>query len=366
MINSRILSLVSSRLYFLFNGKIFHLEQAELVESNRENLDKALFPIIVIGREHYRESSKKYPVTNEKDLRQILANEPNEAQVISPPVFNDDHALVQMHELDDDCLEIIGDQWCFWLPETWLLNIQSEQLLQVNRGASCFFGRSLSGNLYSTVATGAFASADYFLMSIGANGDTQTSIISDGSYGARILEGFNRLSGKQWSELVKAQQYTPKLNQLFNWPSIVGGLLIGYGVFCLGDLAFLSYQHSSIDSKISQQDVASVIQKQKLSETKIEALSALANISSDKVLIRNIWQSVLSLMEGKNDILRVALEGDSLQIRIESNDANDALALVQSLDYVNAADFSTPVRNSVGRKRVTIALSFKETESEDE
>jgi hypothetical protein len=67
MINSRILSLVSSRLYFLFNGKIFHLEQAELVESNRENLDKALFPIIVIGREHYRESSKKYPVTNEKD-----------------------------------------------------------------------------------------------------------------------------------------------------------------------------------------------------------------------------------------------------------------------------------------------------------
>ena len=122
----------------------------------------------------------------------------------------------------------------------------------------------------------------------------------------------------------------------------------------------MSYQNAAYDNKISQQEVTSVIQKQKALELRSEALLALADISSDKTLIRNMWQAVLALMAAENNILRVALEDDKLQIRVEARDANDALALVQNLDYVAAADFSTPVRNSVDKKRVTIALDFKE------
>jgi hypothetical protein len=365
MINSRLLSLFTSRLYFLFSGKAFHLEENLLVESNKERLEKTIFPVIVIGREHYRESSKKYPVTNEKDLRQILVNESDEAHIISPPIFKEDHALLQTYELDNTALDFVSNQWCFWFPETWLLNIQSTQLLQVNRGGNCVWGTSLSGNLYSTVASGAFASPDYFLMSIGASSDIQENIIPNESYSKLVVEGLNGLSSKQWRELAKAQKYIPKLNKLFSWPSIIAGLLLGYGIFCLADLVALSYQHRSIDKKISQQEVSSVIQKQRALETKAVALSALANISSDKVLIRNMWQSVLALMEGKHNILRIVLEGNKLQIRIESENANDALALVQGLDYVETADFSTPVRNSAGNKRVTIAIGFKNEDSND-
>lgn len=363
MINQHLLSFIQSRLYFILGNSLYRVKGERLVESSKVHFSQTFFPIIVFGREHYREVHKKYPVTNEKDLLQILSNDSINAHILSPAVYSETNAVVQTLELDDFALDLSKMKWCFWLPETWLIDTKPSRLLQVSRAGQKILGATLSGSTYTTVANGAFSNPDYFLMSIGLSGDTEIEAVDESQYAKRIIAGLKQLANKEWRELLKAQNYVQKINRLFKWPSIALGLFLGYGIFCLADLALLSFRHNSLDTKISQQQVSSVIQKQKALENKSVALSVLSDIGSNKQLISNIWQSVLTLMQERNDVLRVSLEGEQLQIRIESRNASDALALVQSLSYVASADFSTPVRRSVRNQRVTIAITFKNEEA---
>jgi hypothetical protein len=77
-----------------------------------------------------------------------------------------------------------------------------------------------------------------------------------------------------------------------------------------------------------------------------------------------MWKSTLALMEGGVSILRVLLDDDSVQLRIQSNSAADSLALLRQQSFVEHADFTTPVRNSLGNERATIDIRFSENNDE--
>jgi hypothetical protein len=355
---------LSSRLFFLFERKIFCVRNGRLAEVDYQDFEKTKFPVVVIGRESYQESNRRYPVSSEKDLRQILSNESENIDISSPPVFAEGGVNVQTYRLDTHVKSLTAKKWCFWIPESWLLNINTQSLLSVNRAGKSIWGVALSDASYSTVATGAFSSADYFLMSIGANGDISRQAIAEESYVGRLLDGFRLLSTKEWRELFKAQAFGERLLNLYNWPSLGLGLMLGYLVFIASDLALLNIRHHLIDSKISEQRITRVVAKQKQFELKNEALAALASTNVDKTLTLHMWKSTLALMEGGVSILRVLLDDDSVQLRIQSNSAADSLALLRQQSFVEHADFTTPVRNSLGNERATIDIRFSENNDE--
>jgi hypothetical protein len=352
---------LSSRLFFLFEHKVFCVRDGLLTEVDYQDFEKTKFPIVVVGRDNYQENNRRYPVSSEKDLRQILNNESENIDISSSPRFSEGGASVQTYRLDTYVKDLIAKKWCFWIPESWLLNIDTQSLLSVSRAGKSVWGISLSDASYSTMATGAFSSADYFLMSIGSNGDIPRQAIAEESYVLRLLDGFRVLSTKQWRELFKAQAFGEQLLNLYNWPSLGLGLMLGYLVFITSDLTLLNVRHHLIDSKISEQKITRVVAKQKQFESKNEALAALANTNVDKTLTLNMWKSVLALMEGGTNILRVVLDDNSVQLRIQAPSAADSLTLLRQQDFVNHADFTTPIRNSLGNERVTIGIRYSES-----
>lgn len=346
------------RLFIFANKQFYRFSGSKLEPCSTEHVSKVVMPIVIIGKEHYQETTQRYPVNNISDLNEILKYNKSKVELLGMPTFTDDHCTVPQFTLDTDARAVISDYpWSVWMPESWALNIPQKVLHSFSRADSELYAINLVGDLKLTIAKGPFKSKHYFLMSIGAD-YAQEVINEEDSYIQAIYSGIANIPKSLIINIVKAQNFPHKLARKFDWLSISGGLVCGVLLFQTAFFAYLSVKESVIDKEIREQNVVEVVKKQKRFEQVKTSLEAVQRGGFDKSKVFNLWDVLLTLMENKTGVLRVTSLGDKYEIYLEAKVATETLEMLRDLNVVSSANFSTAVRQSLSNERFGVTISL--------
>lgn len=354
------------RLFLYANRQLFRLQGEQLIKVEVEAMEKAFFPIVVIGKEHYSEADKRYPVSNSKDLADILKYENHRASLQGPPSIYDDYSVISQVELDSHARTFLGTlKLGLWLPESWLLFLPEGELINYSRGNSQFFGINMAGRLMLSAAQGPFKSRSYFLLSVGASEHIAERSLDGNDYVQLLISGFEQIDYARWIALLKAQGYAAKLNRSSDWLSLIGGGLLGIVLFNLVYWTYLTFKNNELDNQISRQNVAEVIKLQQKFNDSQDALKAIQNGGFDKSKVFSLWDLLITLMENRISILRVTSLGNAFELYIESTEATETVEFLSAYPSINTVELSTPVRSSLNNERFGLKITFKTKQEEE-
>lgn len=330
----------------------------------RDGLEHLFFPIIVIGKEHYQETEKRFPVSNAKDLSDVLKYSEDIPDLLGTPVFNDDHCIVPHILLDREAgILLENNPLSLWIPESWILNLEKGQLYSFTRANSSIFAIQLANKVLLSSKQGPFKSKEYFLMSVGADESALEHSLDDSQYIQALIVGIEKLPKGLWPQIVKSQRYHHKLLKGFDWTSIITGFVSGILIFNLVSFAYLTYKEKLVDRKISALPTREVVALQKKFESSKESLKSISRGGFDKTKVENLWDLVLNLMENKVTVLRITPVGQSYELYLESKEATTTLDSIKNNTIVASVVFSTPVRQSVNKERFGVNITFAKNES---
>lgn len=360
MFKKQLLKFIYARLFIFSGGQCFRLNNGDMQPVEFEVLKKSVVSFLVVGKEHYKETDKRYPVSNAKDLNDILKYQAAKPDMSGAPRFFDDHTLVPFIELDGKVKTFLDNcKWAMWLPESWVLNFPKNELIHLSRANTELYALSLVHKLMLSPLQGPFKSKSYFLMSVGASEDVNETYVDQKQYVGKVIEGFENISKSTWLDILNSQRLQTKLAKSVDWFSAVLGALVGIVVFQGGYWGILYSQELSLDKKISQQNVAQVVRLQKQFEESKTALTQVQSGGFDKLKVANLWDVLLVLMENQVNLIRITSVGSEYELYLNANAATDTLELLRTHDQIKDVKFSTPVRQSGPRENFGVVLSVK-------
>lgn len=360
MLKKQLLKFIHSRLFIFSNGQFFQLLEGDLTLTSFEILKKTPGSFLIIGKDHYKEVDKRYPVSNVKDLKDILKYQTSNADMFDSPKFFEDHTILPTIELDREAKAQVEEcRWTVWLPESWVLNFPRNELFYVVRANVELFALKLADKLMLSPLKGPFKSKSYFLMSTGASENVQEHSLNQKQYTETLVRGIESISQAMWLNILKSQHFKSKIATSFDWLSAVTGSLVGILLFQGVYWGVLSFQEASLDNEISKQNVTQVVRLQKQFEESKMALSRIQNGGFDKLKIANLWDVMLMLMESKVNLIRINSIGEEFELHLDSGDATNTLESLRKSVLVKDVRFSTPVRQSGARETFGVVLTVK-------
>jgi hypothetical protein len=312
----------------------------------------------VLGREHYTERRKQYPILSRRDLdavlEQELAGAPPTLTTISAE--RDDRREVTFFEIRPEVLSRAAPA-LFVVPESLALaaTLPAGGIATVDRRGFRYF---LAANGVSQPAGGAVTSAELFAMAAGLDAGAAIAIDGDGLH-ERILSGLGHLPPGAWLRL-----RTPSLEARVDieWQPIA--LMAGIGLVAYLALAsgYLTFTRQARERELSGlgNEVEKLLVAQRDVDRMLAEQSALAAVTADRRSTYRIWQ-VVSVAWSKGAVITaVQLQDTTLTLRGSANVATDVLAAVDAIPGFADAQFSSPVRqSSAGREEFSLELTMQ-------
>ncbi|NJD31540.1 MAG: hypothetical protein FIB04_06610 [Gammaproteobacteria bacterium] len=314
--------------------------------------------VTVLGREHYTERRRKYPIHSRRDLdavlRQELADAPPTLTAVGP--VEDDKREVAFFEVKADALGRAGP--CIWLvPESLALAsaLSAGQLADVEREGFRYF---LAWSGASQPSGGAVTSPELFALATGLDGGDIVSISGD-ALRARVLAGLRHLPVNSWLRLF-APSSRPRLQ--IEWRPLATMAGIGLVAYLALASGYLSLSRSAREKELAGLggEVEKLLVAQRDVDRVLAEQAGLAAVMADRRATYRIWQ-VVAVAWGKGAaITGVQLQDSKLTIRGNATVATDILAAVDAIKGFGNAKFSAPVRrDSQGREEFTLTLTLQ-------
>lgn len=172
--------------------------------------------VLVLGREHYKEQKRNFPIQSRRELNKILALEAQSAEQIMLyriGEYLEGQRQVQVWTVSPDVLSAQGLTPFLIIPESaLLLSAKGHQVLSVERqGRTFWFANSKEGRL-SAEKKGLISSAQMFLASAGLSEQIPQKVLTDDYLAALFadfivvtlgnIQGFNahlrKMDSKDW------------------------------------------------------------------------------------------------------------------------------------------------------------------------
>lgn len=352
---------IFKRGFLLANNKLFSIRMDGLHPVSAENFNNTVMPILVVGKEHCRESDKSYPISDKKDLSEVIKMDFTGLTYVEKPDIGEHQSKVKAWIADPAVCSMAESKLFYWIPEIWLFShSDSSSLFQIERAGNAMWLCTHQGKSNASLTKGLFKDASYFLMSIGIDSSFKPISVKESDYCEFINKQASLIANIKLLALTPAQGYQNKLKTAYNWLSVGLGVVVAVTLFLLFHNAYLGMRIDGLDENIRQQNVREVITLQKTYEQQLEALQTLEkslyNVDSSSAY----WDVLATLMENGTTILRVNQKSDVFEVRGQAKLATDILQIVGSLPEVEHAEFITPVRESLGNERFTIAIKWRE------
>lgn len=351
---------------FFLGRQIRQIKEGSLIDVKNRDWGKAYFPLVIVGREHYQESRKHFPVFQSSELDKIIKNLMDTPSLYFPDSKDDSGTWVRIWSLSKTASELIKDKICLWLPESLLLESAVSQSCKIatRDGQQLYFAEN-GGVFVSSLAKGLYINPEYFLMATGMAMDTPVSAMNEKEYLADLQGHWSGLGWSRWIQVLRQQGYLTKLSKMASWKSILVGSAASLLVLLLAKAGYVHWQSYYLDEQLAATNIKPVMQLKKLAQEKSELITALGSASHGGGDVERAWQLMASLMEANVQVLRVNASGAKIEIRLQAKQATEALQLISELPFVKSAEFSTSVMESLGNKRFTIAVVLKSSESGD-
>lgn len=358
MIASRsggLLVALRSRLFEALRRRVVWVTDARRDTEGRPNDAAAL--VAVLGREHYQERRRAYPVRGLRDLHRVLAlelaNAPATLTLIGP--LRDDRREVTFFELDPRVLERVGR--ALWLvPESLplALTLPAQRVAAVERNGLRYF---LAASGVSQLAGGAVSNPTLFALAVGLDADAQSVALGVGELPSRLLQGLRRLPTAAWLRLLSP---TLRTSATIAWRPLVTLTAVGLTGYLLLASAYLSLAESLRKKELDGlgPEVAELLETQRQVERLGLEQQALARVLAERRPSYAVWH-VAALAWQKGALLEgFALSDGRLTLRGSAPVATEVLGALAADPSVTDARFGAPVRQVVDREQFLITLTL--------
>lgn len=314
--------------------------------------------LIVVGREHYSERRKDYPIRSSRDLAQVLRHElsgiPGTIALIGREM--DGGREVTFFELQKDVVGRLGRS-LLWVPESFLVaaRLRSGTVAVVDRDGFRYF---LSDTGVSLPAGGAISDEARFALAIGLDEDcTKTTVNRDGVNGL-IWDSLSSIRLSRWRQIVRP---AIKLAPPIQWPRMAISAAVIVCAYMLASSAYLGAVEKRRLAELDAlgPDLEMLLQmRSTISELMVQQ-HALAEVLNGKVYSYDLWKIVAAVWANGALIKDVSLSGEELTIKGIAPNATDVLAAVDEAWAASGARFTAPVRrDSSGGDSFSITLTL--------
>jgi len=319
--------------------------------------------VVVVGREHYVERRKSYPLRSWRDLDRVLAQElagtPPTLTVIGPVA--DERREVTFFELSPTVLGRFGRT--LWIvPESLALSttLPAQCVAIVKRAGLTYF---LASSGVSQIAGGAVRTAALFAMAAGLDPDQEPLELSQGDINSRLLQGLRRLGAAVWPRLLRPGF---RLDPGLAWRPLGTLAAAGLVAYLLLGSAYLSLAESLRERELKSlgPEVATLLESQRRVEQLAREQHAMTKVLGDRRPSYPLWRVAAHAWQKGASIAGLALVDGRLTLRGDAPSATDVLGALGADPGVAAARFGAPVRQLGGREQfvITLTLSGKDND----
>lgn len=318
---------------------------------------------LIVGKEHYSEKNRAYPLQSAKELRKILQLEvqscPRHYHYMIGP-YRDGQRVVTSWQIEPSILTGLDIKPLLILPESaLLLPDKREQLLTLTRGGRTFWLTRRQGQLLSVEKKGLIASKMMFLASAGINEQIESVELNEHEYLATMVKalvpiGLKHLLGFKTSLRTVATIDWPSHLKLSGGGAVI--LLLGY--FALGSL-YLNIrlniaQQESAGYRESTQAVFTLNNQVAALEKEFSQLAAVVNqVNSPSI----IWRVLAPLAtQGITVKKLLMLPSGQFVVDLEADKATQVLALFSRDSAIIAAKFRG--QSTVVKDKERFSISF--------
>lgn len=313
--------------------------------------------VTVLGREHYVERRRQYPIVSRRDLERVLRQElegrPPTLTMVAP--VRDDRREVTFFELESEVLSRAGP--CLWLvPESVALaaTLPEASIATVSRRGFTYF---LAANGVSQPSGGSLTSAEVFALAAGLDARETIELGGDGLR-ARLVGGLGRLPSGAWLSL-RSPSTRPRFE--IDWQPIA--LIAGVGLVAYLALAsaYLTVTRGAREKELAGLggEVEKLLAAQRDVDRMLAEQAGLAAVVADRRDTYRLWQPVAVAWSKGANIDAIQLQDAKLVLRGSAPVATDVLAALSSIPGFADAKFSSPVREgSSGRQEFNVTLTM--------
>ena len=312
--------------------------------------------LTVLGREHYAERRKAYPIRSLRDLRRVLAQElqgrPPTLTLIGP-WLNERHD-VAFFELLPGVLEQL-DATVWVIPESLVLaqTLPAQRVAIVSGNGLEYF---LAASGVSQIAGGAVRVASVFAMATGLDPDQDAEHIDRAASAERVRQGLSQLSADIWLRFLKPGM---RVGAGIAWQPLAisfAVIFVAYLALGFGYLSITQWRRE-VELKALGPEVSALIESQHHMEGMARTQHALAQVINDRQPSYPLWHVALIAWQKGAMLRNISIVDGKATLNGSAPVATDVLAAVAADPAVSGARFASPVRQGV-RQDFTITFRF--------
>ena len=337
--------LLSSVCYIGDKSYGIDLENKKLNATN-----KPFGKFVILGRQHYSENTKVYPITNKGDLTKIINLE---------VAGNDKTTLYKISDIFENKRKVVFYQLnkglalgepLLIIPETILLGYKCS----LNQGMSYFlpnlqqqvFLANSSGTNVSSLAGGNILSFELFCLSHGVRVSKEVELNRD-LFVSTIISGVKHLSLRILAGFRYRKNTKPAINQasIEKWGGILTVAFTVYLIVATNVTHFLVENKREELTQIRKE--ANVVLNQRNDINKIiadyEMLEQSLSVSDNGV---GLWKIIRPLYDNGAKFKAIEMTDEEYRIQFESDSAVNNLKLLLNNSNVKGAEFASSVRKT--------------------
>jgi hypothetical protein len=313
--------------------------------------------VAVVGREHYTERRKSYPVRSRRDLRRVLALEladaPATLRTIGP--LADERREVTFYQIDPGAVAQAGR--ALWLvPESLALarTLAPGEIADVERGGLRYF---LAAGGASQRAGGAVQAPAIFALAVGADPEREPVRIGEPEALERLLAGLRRLAPAAWLELLNPATRPGVGVEWRPLAALAGAALFGY--LCLAS-GYLAVTHSLRERELEAlgPEVGALLEAQRDVDRLAAEQQGLSKVLANRAATHQVWRVAARAWAQGAEIAALTLVDGRLTLRGTAPVATTLLEALAAEPGVSDARFAAPTREARGREQFVITLAL--------
>ncbi|NQZ05997.1 MAG: hypothetical protein HRT35_02455 [Algicola sp.] len=322
---------------------------------------------LIVGKEHYAEENRTFPLQSRKELNKILKLESDNfdgIMVYHIGHYIDGQRIVICWQMSSEVFSGLGLTPIFVIPESaLLLSDNPNQLLSVSRNNRTFWFIDRQGQYLSAEKKGLISSSTMFLASAGLSDNTNNVEVDESDYLTRLggsflpalltnLGGFKtslrKLESIDWASHLK-------------YSGVATVLLFG-GYFALTSLYLNMRLNSAKEAQVVYADQTKDVFQLKAQLGVVEEKAGQINTVNNAVSAPNVvWRFIVPLAKRGIKFSRVSMSPDGTYSVVgEADKATDVLEFIKSDPLVVEPQFSGQNIVVNGKDRFSIAFRIKQ------
>jgi len=351
-----------------------HNDNFKLQPTSKESVPRLRW--LILGREHYFETSKDYPIANKRDLKQALLFDDSKAPFEGITLQHVERINEQSHRvtfwvINPKIIEALPSRPWLILPESYILakaltkNIKlatveaiNKTLFMSNTGQGVISG--IKSQQTSTIENFSFSTGSPFTQ----KSEEYLNVLST-EFASFLQAGLKSLNVSQLQGfLIKAKKIKWK-----NYPWQQASLITVsvFSLYITLSSAWLFFEQHQIDQQLTEQTSAvnQALTMQKQHQKQIRWQKQLTAPLLTKEPFWNVWPVVLESISIGATIKAIHYKKSQITLQGTADKAvraTDILAKLSGNRYVVQASFSKPVRKYRGKEEFSIHFNFSDAE----